>query len=199
MKHFLAQNWGKASALLGLLVFVGLAFFPLIERNFASDPQPGVKINKEKDGWVSGMMEKDQKNHGLEIKSVLALGNRTFVGTKLGLYEIAQGQATALSVLPQQEVKHMGAVSPTQGWLATKMGLYLFDGSRTTQIYEGEVKSASLSPGKPWIIVSKEAGLLQSADEGKTWTPVVWDGAMVAHEHPHGAKDKAPTDYAKKD
>lgn len=200
MASFLSQNWGKVSALLGLLLFVGLASFPLIERNFASDAPSGMKVEKEKGGWASAMMEKDKerKDHGLEVKSVLTLGDRIFVGTKMGLYEITDQKAEALSILPQQEVKHMGQVSATQAWLATKMGLYLFDGSRATEIYQGEVKSACLVPGKPWILVSKEQGLLQSMDQGKTWTPVNWFQPVTENLKSPEPKEKASEAYAKK-
>ena len=120
-----------------------------------------------------------------ELRSVFIDSNgTTWVGTKGGLYSGKEGQFAKVPDGPGIEVRGLAA-DPVTGnvYAAAKDGTWLKTPAAPWKlIREGETQSLTLQ-GSSLLIATKKSGVLTSADQGATWTPVPGTEAFVEMEH----------------
>lgn len=208
MKKLQNISWGVWAAIAGLMVFIGLAVIPDI-RAVGSTEKP------KKGNSLLGMMaeaekksqeQKEHKNHGakegpkLEIKSIHAGAGAIFLGGKNGLLRVEKGAVKALDY-PGYEAKSLTKTADGTLLVAAKDGLWrLAAGSTQWQrVHEAEAQSVTVSADGMTYLVTKKAGILQSNDLGKSWSPVSWtlpDSAYEAKEKEHKDHSSARNDSA---
>lgn len=198
-------SWGGWSAVTAVVLFLGLALYPVISAR-ATGTNPS-----KKDGFLA-MIDKaakkhDEAKHGhdehgkkrLEAKALAVSASGTvLLGSKTGLYRVADGKLTLVPALPAADVKALATSSDGTLYVATKMGAYRLpaDLATATSIYAGDTHSLTVQPDGTLYLITKMEGIQTSQDKGSTWSsyPVELPLAPAEHKETKEEKLKAHAD-----
>jgi hypothetical protein len=180
-------SWGIWAAVLGLVVFLGIALIPDIMASVGG--QTGNKTDDKKHSLMGMLSEAEKKaakeknekcemdKHGFEVKSVAVGKDGTvYLGAKDGLYRIEQGNAVRVKSYTGEEAKAIAFASGATLFVGAKDGLWkstLPDLTQWEKVSSEEVRTLTAS-GDRIFMATKHSGLMESVDDGKKWTPVAW-------------------------
>lgn len=182
LKKLQTISWGGWSAVIALVLFLGLALLPVVAGDKSESGKPA-----KRDGLVA-MIDKaaeksaEAKGKHLEPKSaVLADDGTLYVGAKSGLFRVVEGKLEPVAGAPAADVKSLAAGPDGSLYLATKMGAYRFADGVAVSLYAGDTHSLSVAADGALHLVTKMEGVLASRDRGATWAPVALElGAAYA-------------------
>lgn len=118
--------------------------------------------------WLPGYGETETKAMKMEVRASLATPDgRQWLGTKAGLYELADGRARAVEALGGAEVRDLAA-APFGLVVAAKNGVWVQDGEGWRKAAKGDAWSANLNPDGSVAVSLKDQGVLVSRD-GRAW------------------------------
>ena len=118
--------------------------------------------------WLPGYGTQAMKAAGMEVRSSLLLADGSrWVGTKSGLYRIAEGKAVAIAELGDTEVRDI-ITAPWGVVVAAKSGIWVQMRESWHRMLDGDAWNASLAPDGSVTVVLKDYGLATSRD-GHIW------------------------------
>ncbi len=184
LKKLQTISWGGWSAILGVLLFAGLAVYPLAAARLGAAPEAHGKLKKDglaamidkvSEKSAKAKMPKDESPHKasdlrlLEPKALATLPDGgLLVGTKHGLYRQHEDGFVHVPGLTG-DVKSLALAPDGAVLVGTKMGVYRVAADATvTALYSGEVQSIAVH-GERLYLGAKHEGVLVSADAGRTW------------------------------
>jgi hypothetical protein len=178
------SNHAKAiPAVLGALVFVGLAFLPALFGEYGQptlDEKGKIKVEKPKNGSSEEMKDKDKKEEGLEIKSLfVAADGGLYIGGKHSFHVLQGGDLQEISSFPGRDIKGVAGGPDGMILVASKSGLHQYQGEKWSQLHEAEGEAVAVAEGGTIFFAPKKMGLLQSTDGGKTWQAVELPGIVL--------------------
>lgn len=212
LKKLQTISWGGWSALAGVVLFAGLAVYPLAAARLGSGESAHGK--PKKDGLVAmldkvaeksaeaktpkdGSSHKSSDAKPLEPKALAVLADGTlFVGTKHGLLRRHEDRLLPVEGL-SGDVKGIALAADGTLLVATKMGAYrVAADASVSSLYSGDVHSVA-AQGETLYLGVKHEGVLASTDAGRTWNSL---GLSLPSEPAKAMKDgKEMKDDDKKD
>ncbi len=171
------------TAVAGAAVFVFIAFGPGLlsgqNSEIKIDEKGGIKViepknaKEEKDGEKTSKekMEK-MKEEGLEFRTVELVGDKVFVGSKHGLFELRDGALEPVAGYEGESPKGVLAIGDDVLLVASKDGLYRRSGGKWTIVSEMEGEALAGNSTGPIYLAAKKMGLYRSTDAGLSWEKV---------------------------
>jgi hypothetical protein len=169
------HNWISVILAVPILIVAVTAVF------IAHDHELGLKeIDVTRAvSWLPGYGEAEMKAMKQEVRASLSTPDgRLWLGTKAGLYEVANGEARAVEALGGSDVRDLAAAS--FGLVAAaKNGVWVQGAAGWNKVLKGDAWNASLNPDGSVAVTLKDKGVLMSSD-GRDWRENAAAGAALA-------------------
>ncbi len=192
---FLSNHAKAIPAILGAVVFVGIAFLPMIFGQYEKptlDAKGKIKVEKTTDAKSLDKDHADKKKDDVvEIKALHATADGVvLVGGKNSFHQIQNGGLVAIESFPGRDIKGIASSGRDVIFVASKSGLHRYDGKAWTALHDSEGEAVTLAADGTLFFAPKKMGLLQSKDNGKTWTAVELPGLLIEEKHAKNDKTK---------
>lgn len=129
--------------------------------------------------WLPGYGAAEMKAMKTEVRASLSTPDgRQWLGTKAGLYEVANGEARAVEALGGSEVRDLAA-APFGLVAATRNGVWVLGNEGWNRVLKGDAWNASLQADGSVAVTLKDKGVLTSRD-GRDWREDPAAGAALA-------------------
>lgn len=129
--------------------------------------------------WLPGYGEAEMKAMKTEVRASLATPDgRQWLGTKAGLYEVADGQARQVEALGGAEVRDLAAASFGLV-VAAKNGIWVQGGEGWRKAVKGDAWNANPQADGSIAVTLKDRGVLTSRD-GRDWSENTLASAALA-------------------
>ena len=129
--------------------------------------------------WLPGYGAVEMKAMKTEVRASLSTPDgRLWLGTRAGLYEVANGEARAVEALGGSEVRDLAAAS--FGLVAAaRNGVWVQGADGWNKVLKGDAWNVSLNPDGSVAVTLKDKGVLMSRD-GRDWREDAAAGAALA-------------------
>jgi hypothetical protein len=162
------HNWISVILVLPIIIVGVTAVF------IAHDDELGTKdIDVTRAvNWLPGYGEAAMLAMRMEVRSSLTTADgQQWLGTKNGLYQVADGRARQVEELGGVEIRDLAA-APFGLVVAAKNGVWLKHAEGWDKVHKGDAWNAGARPDGAVAVTLKDQGVLLSGD-GRAWTPDV--------------------------